>query len=344
MVCTPVREGSSKARRYNFENSMSAIPAQILATPENFHEESYLAANGDVRAAVVAGSFSSGRAHFDQFGHKEGRLQDAPMAIADARKRKMAKLAPFLRDDMPFTTSEDGTVNYLTEQLREETRIIDTVNVSSNGYDPDMMTLVLKHSNGLLLDCGAGRRDVYFSNVVNFEIVDYDTTDVLGVGEHLPFKDNSFDAVLSIAVLEHVRDPFKCAREIIRVLKPGGELYCSVPFLQPLHGYPHHYYNCTPQGIRALFEDHLNVESVDVIDSTHPIWSLTWILNSWVQGLPKAERPQFMDMKVSDLIGKPEELLRQAFCQHLSKKAKMELASATVLKATKPDVPFETAI
>ena len=79
-----------------------------------------------------------------------------------------------------------------------------------------------------------GRRAVYFDNVVNFEIVPYDTTDVRGVGEELPFRDASFDAVVSIAVLEHVKDPFRCAREIARVLKPGGELICAVPFLPAL--------------------------------------------------------------------------------------------------------------
>jgi hypothetical protein len=26
-----------------------------------------------------------------------------------------------------------------------------------------------------------------------------------------------------------------------------------VPFLQPLHGYPHHYYNMTGEGLRNLF-------------------------------------------------------------------------------------------
>jgi SAM-dependent methyltransferase len=113
----------------------------------------------------------------------------------------------------------------------------------------------------------AGLRDIYYDNVVNYEIVDYDTTDVIGPGERLPFRDGVFDAVISIAVLEHVRDPFACAAEIVRVLKPGGELVCSVPFLQPLHGYPHHYYNMTPQGLRALFERSLLIPTRVKTDS-----------------------------------------------------------------------------
>jgi SAM-dependent methyltransferase len=230
----------------------------------------------------------------------------------------------------------NGKLNFLTEALRAEARISDTTNVSSNSYDEDTLALVKKYSDGLVLDCGAGKRQIYFENVVNYEIVDYDSTDVLGIGEKLPFIDSTFDAVISIAVLEHVRDPFKCAREISRVLKPGGELYCAVPFLQPLHGYPHHYFNATSQGIRALFEDYLEVKKIVVLPSTHPIWSLTWILNLWLAGLPEEHREQFKRMHVAELLGEPPSYLALPFCAQLSDSAQLELASATVLTAKKP--------
>src|ERR1019366_9699742 len=137
----------------------------------------------------------------------------------------------FLRPDMPSRMRE-GRLDYLTRELRAATRIADTENVSANGYDATTLEMIERCGGGLVLDCGAGRRDVYHHNVVNYEIVAYDTTDVIGVGEALPFLDNSFDAVISIAVLEHVRDPFRCAAEIARILKPGGQfaqcLSCSL--------------------------------------------------------------------------------------------------------------------
>jgi len=45
----------------------------------------------------------------------------------------------------------------------------------------------------------------------------------------LPFKDNSFDYVISSDVIEHTPDPYKGVDEMIRVLKPKGKLCITVP-------------------------------------------------------------------------------------------------------------------
>jgi len=50
-----------------------------------------------------------------------------------------------------------------------------------------------------------------------------------GVGEELPFPDNSFDVVASYQVLEHVKNPARVLAEVSRVLKPGGVFHFSTP-------------------------------------------------------------------------------------------------------------------
>jgi len=304
------------------------------ATPENFDEAAYLASNPDVARAVAASVIPSGRAHFDTYGMREGRRIHLTAPMEPLRRAKMRRLRPLLRLDMPH--ERRGLVHdFLTDDLRRLGAIQDTHAVSANTYSPALIDLVERHADGLVLDCGAGRRDVYFENVVNLEIVPYDTTDVVGLGERLPFRDDSFDAVISIAVLEHVRDPFACAAEIVRVLKPGGELFCDVPFLQPLHGYPHHYYNMTGQGLRALFEGALDIDDVSVMREGLPVWSLTWIVQSWADGLEEPARSEFLSLRLGDLLQPTANFLDKAWVSGLSQEKNAELASVTTLRGRK---------
>lgn len=52
--------------------------------------------------------------------------------------------------------------------------------------------------------------------------------------ENLPYPDNSFDIVFSNEVFEHVEDDRKSVEEVVRVLKPGGQLI----FFTPNRGWP----------------------------------------------------------------------------------------------------------
>jgi len=48
----------------------------------------------------------------------------------------------------------------------------------------------------------------------------------------LSFADNSIDLIVSSDVFEHVPDPYRAHREILRVLKPNGRHVFTVPFYQ----------------------------------------------------------------------------------------------------------------
>jgi ubiquinone/menaquinone biosynthesis C-methylase UbiE len=70
---------------------------------------------------------------------------------------------------------------------------------------------------------------------------------IVGDAHNLKFKDNSFDAVFIMEVLEHVEDPIQVLKEVKRILKPGGygvflvpsdnDLFKTVWYLW-LHFYP----------------------------------------------------------------------------------------------------------
>jgi SAM-dependent methyltransferase len=252
------------------------------------------------------------------------------------QQEKLKRIEPLLRLDLAHVR-RGAKYDFLTDALRAETGIVATDAISAHHYDAYALDLIEACRDGLVLDCGAGKRPVYYPNVVNLEVVDYETTDVIGVGEELPFRDNSFNAVLSLSVLEHVRDPFACAAEIARVLKPGGKLICCVPFLQPLHGYPHHYYNMTGQGLRALFERRLHIDQHIVPRSTLPLYSLTWFVQSWARVLRGDVREQFLSMRLSELLEHPAELAGRRWVTELTDEKNFELASATMLFAHKEE-------
>jgi SAM-dependent methyltransferase len=235
-------------------------------------------------------------------------------------------------------TTRDGGLGPVVYAMPADTAVfgvVPTDAVSANRYDEHALGLVDEYRDGLVLDCGAGYRDPYLPNVINLEVVPYDSTDIVAPAEQIPLADESMDAVISSAVLEHVRNPWLAAREIARVLKPGGAIYVAVPFLQPRHGYPNHYFNMTADGLASLFPG-FEVEWHEVIDSLHPIWSLTWILRSWRDGLGGATRSEFEKLRVADLVGDPLDYLGRPFVTELSRDKRFELAAGTALLARKP--------
>lgn len=241
-----------------------------------------------------------------------------------------------------FSISQ-SSYNFLPQSLIEYGNIKATENVSAHDYDAIALNIIEQFPTGLILDNGCGLRNIYYDNVVNLEIVDYPTTDVLGIGERLPFKSDVFDAVFSLSVLEHVKNPFECAQEIVRVLKPGGILYVVVPFLQPFHGYPDHYYNMTSSGLKNLFIGKLQLLECTVPLSGLPIWCLSWFLNSYVRGLPKPVADKFKQMRVSELLNSPIDYLDKDFVKQLSAEVNEELACTNSIIAKKLDNQFQSS-
>lgn len=118
----------------------------------------------------------------------------------------------------------------------------------------------LDSREGLVLNIGSGnspRQD----GVVNVDMMDYENVDIVCDIHDLPFQDKSIDAVMSLAVLEHVREPAVVLKEVHRVLKTGGRVFSVVPFMQPFHASPRDYQRYTLSGIEFLHRDFQKVES-----------------------------------------------------------------------------------
>ena len=174
--------------------------------------------------------------------------------------------------------------------------------VSSNPYHTDCIDLIEDCRDGLVLNWGAGSPRFAFDNVLETEIRKYPSTDVVSTAARLPFADATFDGVISLSVLEHVRDPFEHASEIHRVLKPGGRLALHAAFLQPFHGAPHHYFNMTRSAYEALLEG-FDIDSLKVGAHQHPWIMLRWVLDRYAAGLETdAARESFRRMTIGGLL------------------------------------------
>ena len=128
----------------------------------------------------------------------------------------------------------------------------------------------------LILNVGAGSTD-YGRNVLNLDIAPGPAIHVVGVAESLPFRDETFDAVVFQAVLEHVFDARKALAEIARVLLPGGLLLIEVPFIQGYHAAPADYRRFTVAGLRTeLTLNGFEVEETGI--AVGPASAMSWVM------------------------------------------------------------------
>lgn len=128
---------------------------------------------------------------------------------------------------------------------------------STHGYPKQTLDLIQKLSpEQIFLDLGCGIRpsENVLPNGIYLDAVHFPGVDIVNSAPALPFRDDSIDLVVSHAVFEHLRDPRHMARELWRVLKPGGTAYIDTAFMQPFHGDPSHYFNMTTSGLQAVLE------------------------------------------------------------------------------------------
>ena len=120
---------------------------------------------------------------------------------------------------------------------------------------------------GRVLDVGCGYmpyRSIIESNknVSSYKGLDLEqptyygnvTPDLTWDGSSIPLDNASEDCVMATEFLEHYSDPEAILCEMKRVLKPSGQIFCTVPFVWNLHEVPYDEYRYTPYSLRRHFE------------------------------------------------------------------------------------------
>jgi SAM-dependent methyltransferase len=127
------------------------------------------------------------------------------------------------------------------------------------------------------INLGSGYSNIS-PNVYNVDLLPYPPVDVVCDIENLPFKNDSVDYVFNVAVLEHVPYPSRAIDEMHRILKPGGRLYCYIPFIQGFHASPYDFQRFTSEGMKVQFQKF----HIQRLHAVGPTSGMLWIVQEWV--------------------------------------------------------------
>ncbi len=100
-----------------------------------------------------------------------------------------------------------------------------------------------------------GSRSKKKKNFTYLDIEDKGSADIIADAADMPIKSDTFDLVINTAVMQHVKEPQKVAAECFRVLKPGGKIFVSVPFLYGYHEDPVDMQRYSHTGVINLFKE-----------------------------------------------------------------------------------------
>ncbi len=217
-------------------------------------------------------------------------------------------------------------------------RIPKAINTSFCVYDLQENELIeaARAAGGKVLDFGAGLRRRTDEALISVEIADMPSIDLVSVGDRIPFADNTFESAMTLHVLEHVKKPWEIARELIRVVKPGGAILSTVPYVCPVHGFPYHFFSMTPMGLRSLF-DGCEIVSHTMKPDAHPINGIKQLLSTYAGSISGGARDQFGRVTVEDLVGTELGILLQApWAGALNEAAKWEMPAHSTLIVKTP--------
>lgn len=161
--------------------------------------------------------------------------------------------------------TQDNKSTYVNNMFADIAQTYDRMNrIMTGGMDirwrKEVIDLCELPPNGYLLDVGTGTGDIGYEGLIQRPGISAFGADFTiemmqaGVGKiagkelpftqadalHLPYADNTFDAVVSGFLIRNVTDPVKAFSEQCRVTKPGGRVIClettppSNTFLGPL--------------------------------------------------------------------------------------------------------------
>ena len=124
-----------------------------------------------------------------------------------------------------FAPATDARYRVIAPRIRPGRPVLDI------GCGDGFMMSLCRHRGQLVTGIDPELRAV---ELARLKLRDYGTLGpVLGGAESLPFIAGSFGTAVMADVIEHLREPAVCLREVTRVLEPDGRLLVTTPKWRP---------------------------------------------------------------------------------------------------------------
>ena len=123
--------------------------------------------------------------------------------------------------------------------------------------------------------------------------------DILCNAEDIPLPAASVDGIMLSEVLEHLEQPGRVLRELVRILRPGGYGIITMPFMYPLHADPYDYQRWTQEKLRQ----ELAAAGFDV-ESTEPLGGPVSAIHTLLLNIPWRSRPSLAMRCLTSLAGR----------------------------------------
>jgi len=200
---------------------------------------------------------------------------------------------------IPNTAAINSTDNFLNPQCTKENMDLYLVRSSILRALKEF----LPQCKGVFLDVGCGEMPYkqlilqYAEKYIGLDIENpaYQKAvkpDIFWDGKHIPLNDNSIDCAMATELFEHLPDIETVLKEIRRVLKSGGSLFFTIPFLWPLHDMPHDEYRYTPVSLQRHLRN-AGFDGIRIISLGGWDASLAQMIGLWLK-----RRPMSVDKRI----------------------------------------------
>lgn len=215
--------------------------------------------------------------------------------------------------------------------------------VTARGYFPWIHRVVLQSllDDQVVVELGSGNQALDDPAIIRVDVERSPYVDVIADAHALPFLSGSVGFVFSLAVVEHLRNPFLAAMQMYDVLRDGGYLYHECNFVFAYHGFPHHYFNASVQGMQQVFSSFRELRT-GVAPYQMPSQALTMVLATYLRDFQSStsdDGARFAQLLASVLS---EELID--FDRGFTEESAANTAAGTYFFGVKQDGPDSTCL